>query len=153
MPGSHYGIGNYQRTRIVTADPGKLVLLCYEEAISHLRMARDFALANDQEAKAKAMQTALDILHELMQSLDFERGGEIARNLKALYSYMVRRILDGDIHKDLKAFDEVIGLLEEMEEAWKTVCDSALGAAAPPPGIPAGGELRKSPAAMNDWRA
>lgn len=153
MQGYNDGIGNYQRMRIVTADPGKLVLLCYEEAISHLRMARDCALAKDQEGKAKAMQKALDFLHELMQSLDFEKGGEIARNLGALYSYMVRRLLDGDIRQDLTAFDEVIGLLEEIEGAWKAICSGAPNTAAPSPPAQAGGEPRKTPAAMSAWRA
>lgn len=154
MQESAYGIGNYQRARIITADPGKLVLICYEGAISHLRMARDRALEKDFEAKAGALQKVLDILNELKLGLNFEKGGEIARNLEALYSYMIRRILIGDTRKDPKAFDEVIGLLEELEAAWKTIFNGVPGAAHALPGVrTAPGEPGGKPETANGWRA
>ena len=46
---------------------------------------------------------------------------EVARNLDSLYNYMLRRILEGDVKKDVKAFDEVILMLSELESAWKEI--------------------------------
>ncbi len=115
------GIEAYQRTSVVTADPGKLILMCYEGAIDHLKAAKNCYLSGEYEAKAASVQKALDIIHELTQGLDFAKGGEVARNLNALYAYMMRRITEGDIQKDCQAFDQVIRMLEELEDAWKEI--------------------------------
>lgn len=115
------GIGAYQQTSIMTADPLKLVIMCYEGAISHLKVAREAYEEKDFETKAKSLQRVLDIIHELSSALDFEKGGAVAANLSALYAYMTRRILEGDLKRDMKAFDEVAGMLEELHAAWKEI--------------------------------
>ncbi len=115
------GIQSYQKTNVTTADPKRLVLMCYEGAISNLKIAREKYASDEYETKAKAVQKAQEILTLLMQSLDFEKGDKIAVSLEALYNYMLRRLVDGDIKKDAKTIDEVIYLLEELESAWKEI--------------------------------
>ena len=56
-----------------------------------------------------------------MCSLDFEKGGEIANNLRSLYGYMLKRILYADVNRDMGAIDEVIGMLSELLSAWQEV--------------------------------
>jgi flagellar protein FliS len=154
MYGNHQGTAGYQRTRIITADRGKLVLLCYEGAITNLKMAKDHFRAKEFEAKGKAVQKSIDILHELIQCLDFQNGGEIAKNLNALYLYIIRRITEGEIHKDTKAFDDAIGILEEMMGAWRVVCNGAGKTADPPLQVTvAPEESGRGKAAVNAWRA
>jgi len=113
------GVMAYQETNVLTADPKKLVIMCYEGAITNLKIARKRYLSGEYEAKAKAVQKAQDIISELMQALDFEKGGEIAKNLDTLYNYIQRRLLDAEVEKEIKAIDEVIGMLEELKEAWE----------------------------------
>src|SRR5574340_335581 len=84
------GVGTYQEISFLTADPKKLILICYRQAILNLKAAREHYLAKDYEAKTKALQKTFDIICELNSVLDFERGGSIARNLDALYKYMTR---------------------------------------------------------------
>lgn len=112
-------IDAYKQTNVMTADPKRLVLMCYEGAIRSLKIAREKLISGEYEQKGNAVQKTQDILSLLMQGLDFEKGKEIAMSLDALYNYMSRRLLEGDIKKDVKAFDEVIGILEELESAWK----------------------------------
>ena len=115
------GISAYRQTNVTTADPKRLVLMCYEGAISNLKIAREKYASKEYEAKGKAVQKAHDILTLLMQSLDFEKGGNVAVSLEALYNYMMRRLIDGDIKKDVRIIDEVIYILEELESAWKEI--------------------------------
>jgi len=115
------GIDAYRQTNVTTADPKRLVLMCYEGAISNLKIAREKYASNEYEAKAKAIQKAQDILILLLQSLNFEKGDKIAVSLEALYNYMLRRLVDGDIKKDARIIDEVIYLLEELESAWEEI--------------------------------
>ncbi|MBW2644620.1 MAG: flagellar export chaperone FliS [Deltaproteobacteria bacterium] len=115
------GINAYRQTNVITADPGRLVLMCYEGAISSLRIAKEKYISKEYEAKAGAVQKAQTIINELMQALDFKKGGEVAGNLEALYNYMLRRIAEGDVKGDVKLFDEVILMLGDLESAWKEI--------------------------------
>lgn len=116
------GLQAYRRTDVLTADPKRLVIMCYEEAIRNLKVARQSSRERHHERAAKAVQKSQDILAELLDALDFEKGGEIAKNLLALYSYMARRILQGHVQNELQdAADEVIGMLEELKEAWEQI--------------------------------
>ncbi len=119
MYGSNSGINMYRRAHVTTADPLKLVVMCYEGAVKNMKTAREKHLSGEYEAKGKAILKVHDILGLLMQSLDFEKGGEVARNLNDLYIYMQRRITEGDLKRDLKAFDEVISMLEKLASGWK----------------------------------
>jgi len=113
------GIQHYRRSRILTADRTKLVLLCYEGAIDHLKMGKEKYLEKDFEGKAKDFIKAQDIINELLSSLDFEKGGEIAKNLDAMYRYILQRLTQGDINRDMKAVDETIWMLGELKSAWE----------------------------------
>ena len=115
------GIQSYVKTDISTSDPMKLVIMCYEGAIDSLKLAKEKIKEEDYEKKAKAVIKAQDIIDELLCSLDFEKGGAIARNLSSLYNYMLRRILHGDVNKDMSAIDEVIGMLAELLSAWQSI--------------------------------
>jgi len=115
------GVQSYRKTNITTSDPVKLVIICYEGAIDSLKLAKEKIKEKDYEKKAKAIIKAQDIIEELICSLDFERGGEIANNLESLYNYMLRRILQGDHNKDVGPIDEVIGMFTELLSAWQEV--------------------------------
>ncbi len=115
------GIQSYQRTNVVTADPGKLVIMCYEGAIDNLMIAKQKNAEKKYEEKSRRINKAKDIIDELMCSLDFEKGGLIARNLESLYNYMTRRILHADANRSMDAIDEVVGMLRELLSAWEEV--------------------------------
>ena len=60
-----------------------------------------------------------DIINELRCSLDFEKGGAIAKNFDALYRYILSRLTHADIRKDMKAVDEVIWIVGQLKLAWE----------------------------------
>ena len=111
----------YQQANVFTANPLKLVLMCYEGAIGSLKLARDSYVAKDYEAKGRSLQKAVDIIDELNATLDMEKGSEIAMNLRSLYTYMTRVLVEADLKQDLRVFGEVIHMLEELESAWKQI--------------------------------
>ena len=115
------GIQSYRKTNITTSDPMRLVVMCYEGAIDNLKLAKEKIKEKDYEKKAKAIIKAQDIIDELLCSLDIEKGSTIASNLSSLYKYMLKRIIYGDINRDMDAIDEVIGMLNELLSAWREV--------------------------------
>ena len=117
------GIGAYQQVGAITADPKRLVLMCYEEAIRNLKLARAKYVSRNYEEKARALIKAQDFICALNSALDFEKGGEIASNLHALYNYMMHRLTEADLKRDLKAIDHIVWMLVELKSAWEDVLD------------------------------
>ena len=118
---------SYKETQIKTATPGKLILMLYDGAIRHLNQALQDM--NEEHRRYESISNCLikaqDIIAELMISLDFERGGEIAKSLFGLYVFMNRRLLDANIKKDRTSVEEVKNLLSELRSAWAEVADKA----------------------------
>jgi flagellar protein FliS len=112
---------SYRQMNVLSADPLKLVRMCYEGAIDSLKLSRDAYIARDYEAKGKALAKTLDIIHELNTSLDVNKGGEVAKRLRTLYLYMTQALTEADLKRNLKVFDDVIQMLEELESAWKEI--------------------------------
>ena len=114
-------LGQYKRLNVETAGKLDLVLMCYEKAIELLRQARNCCEEGQYERKARKLQKTVDIVQQLQGCLNYEKGGQIANNLSALYTYVTRRILEGDIRKDLKALDEATRILSELKDAWQEI--------------------------------
>jgi len=110
----------YRETQIKTANQLKLIVMLYDGAIRHLNLAlEDLAAGHERYDRANGhIVAAQDIISELMASLDFERGGEIARGLFSIYLYVNGRLLDGNVRKDRAPLEEVKRLLGELRDAW-----------------------------------
>ena len=114
-------VGAYQKNDVLTADSMTLVVMCYNAVISNLKIAKARYLEKQFEAKGKAISKTLDIVSELMAALNFEKGGQIAGNLNAIYAYMLRRISQADVEEDMTGLDEAIKIFEELRDAWKEI--------------------------------
>ncbi len=109
----------YRQTQTQTAGPGELVLLMYRGAIRFTSAAIEGIEARDISAAHTGLVKAQAILTELNETLDLERGGDIAANLRRIYEYMVRRLVEANVRKDAVPAREVLGLLRELLPAWE----------------------------------
>lgn len=144
---------SYRQTNVLSADTLKLTRMCYEAAIGNLKLAREAYIARNYEAKGKALVKTLDIIHELNNSLDMEQGGEIAKNLRALYLYMTQALIDADLKRDLKVFDTVIGMLEELESAWQELALGHCGSDISTPSVVSYDAVNKTDLIIRSWSA
>jgi flagellar secretion chaperone FliS len=117
-------LAHYQKTNVETSSKLDLVIMCYEKTIQCLHEGKGFFREAQYEKKGRAVKKALDIIYELRSSLNFEKGDEIAKNLGAIYSYLIRRLHQGDLQKDLTAFDESIQILTDLKDAWVTIASN-----------------------------
>ncbi|MEW6667462.1 MAG: flagellar export chaperone FliS [Thermodesulfobacteriota bacterium] len=129
-------IGQYRKTNVETAGKLDLILMCYEKSMEFIGRARLHYQHAQYEEKGNSLTKALEIINALQSCLDFEKGGQIARNLDGLYCYLTRRLLEGDIRKDMKAFDEAIGILSELKEAWQQIAMGQISETEPGRQIP-----------------
>jgi flagellar protein FliS len=115
------GIESYQQTAITTQSRGRLIVLLYDGAIKFMKLAIQEIEAGNWAAKAQYLSRAQDIIIELTAVLDMEGGGEIAQNLRRLYYYMNRRLFQANAKKDPQMIREVIALMEDLNQSWKTI--------------------------------
>ena len=107
---------------VASADPHKLISLLYQGALLAVANAKNSIARNDIPARGKAISHAILIIDSgLSASLNKEVGGDLAKNLAALYEYMSHRLLTANISGDLAALDEVARLLNELKEAWESI--------------------------------
>ena len=78
----------YKTAQVQTAGPAQLTLMCYDGAARFLAQAREAMETRRYDAQNAAIGKAQALLAELIKGLDFERGGDIAGNLDALYRYL-----------------------------------------------------------------
>jgi flagellar secretion chaperone FliS len=122
----------YRQTQTQTAAPGELVLMLYRGALRFVTSAIDAIENKDIAAAHNGLVKAQAIIAELNETLDLERGGEVATNLRRIYQYMYRRLVEANVRKDVQPAREIQGLLREMLPAWEAAVKQ-VGAAAPRP--------------------
>jgi flagellar protein FliS len=106
---------------VANADPHRLVQLLFEGALVRLSRAKIFIDQNDYESKNSSLGRVAEIIGTLQESLDLEKGGNIAGNLYQLYDYMLRRLLIANKNNDKAIVDEVIKLLAEVKSGWDSI--------------------------------
>ena len=120
----------YRQTQALTAAPGELVVTLYRGAVRFASAAADAIDARDLQGAHNNLVRAQAIVSELMETLDFERGGELAHNLLVIYDYLNRRLVEANLRKDAAVAREVEQHLRELLPAWEQV-------AGRPPATPA----------------
>jgi flagellar protein FliS len=125
----------YRSAQVTTSSPAAQVVLLYEGAIRFCSLSVRRMQANDLEGSHSASVRAQAIVSALRESLDLS-AGEIALQLDAIYDFMHRRLVAGNLAKQPGPALEVIDLLRGMLEAWRTIASPAPAAAPAPAGAP-----------------
>src|SRR5690606_42107902 len=89
----------YTNSAVNQADPVKLVEMLYSGAIRFARVAQRHIYASEVEPAHHAILRCYAIIAELMATLDFEKGGEIARGLERLYDFVLSRVKEAGMHR------------------------------------------------------
>ena len=122
-------ISTYRETKVRTASQGQLIIMLYDGAVKNLDRALELLGLNAGEKKnpaniekiSNALLKTQEIITELTVSLDFEQGGEIAKNLFSLYSWFNKELVEANIAQDINRAMTVRNLLNELKGAWAVI--------------------------------
>jgi flagellar protein FliS len=120
----------YRETRVRTASQGTLIVMLYDEVIKQMGAA--IALFDNGAIKSPGTIEELnthviksqEIITELMASLDMQAGGEIAKNLLALYTYFNQQLVEGNIEKKVEKFEFVRNMMDQLRSAWVEIVNT-----------------------------
>lgn len=108
----------YKESSILGSSREQLVPLLYQHLLVNLRRASKQMAARDIEGKAASVEKATAILYELLGSLDFDVGEELASRLASLYSYFLKELADASRTLDVERLDPIIEMISSLHESW-----------------------------------
>ncbi|WP_319548159.1 flagellar export chaperone FliS [Desulfogranum marinum] len=113
----------YFANTVNSATPEQLMLMLYDGAIRFLNLAVQ-AIDNKQiDKRAYNINKASAIISEFAATLDHSQDAGLAENLDALYSYMLTRLLDGNLKNDTEPLEEVKTMLADLRTTWAQAID------------------------------
>jgi flagellar protein FliS len=110
----------YTEASVMTASPEQLVVMLYDGAIRFLSQAAAGARAGQRVAAREKLRRAQAIIDELTRSLDMGQG-EVAFNLRQVYSFCSRHMIESTLQGDPAGYEKVAELLAGLRESWNTI--------------------------------
>jgi len=122
---------SYKEAKVKTAGQGQLIIMLYDEALKQLTKATELLDLNIKEKKdpgrieqiSKSVLKTEEIITELTVSLDFDNGGEIAKNLFSIYTWFNRELVEANINHDLNRMLTVKDMLLDLRNTWGTIAN------------------------------
>lgn len=116
---NQYGAKAYHKTSVQTASKEQILLMLYEGCIRNLKRAKIAMEARNFAEKGQYLGKAQDIINELSNSLNFEVGGDLARQLEGLYLHLFQETTKANIENDPAKLAHCVKILETLYEGWK----------------------------------
>ncbi|BCR21970.1 flagellar protein FliS [Borrelia sp. HM] len=115
----------YKKTQINTSNSISILVMLYDKAIQDLEIAKELYKSEDfiniTKADAKVYH-AQDIIIELMSTLNFADGGDIANNLLSIYSHLNKTLENVVFKQNIEDnIEEVLKHLKNLNTAWKAL--------------------------------
>lgn len=119
MNGAAYN--SYQQNSVAVESPARLVEMLYEGILRFSSMAKRCIDSGDIEKKIYYINRTTDIFVELLNSLDYEKGGQVAHYLTGLYTHQIKLLTQANMENNKEKIDIVIKVAKGLLEAWKEV--------------------------------
>lgn len=107
----------YQHDSIYTATPAELTLMLYNGAIKFIKQGEQYILEREYESANNSIIRAQDIIIELSNTLDMKY--EISNNFKMLYDYIISRLIDANMKKEIEPLRESVALVTDFRDTWQ----------------------------------
>ena len=112
------GYQAYHHNAVATAAPEQLVVMLFDGALRFSRRAIAAYEAGQRPQATQAIGRVTSIVNELNATLDLEAGGDIARNLRSIYGFVNRHLVEAVREADPNRVLQAAQLLAELREAF-----------------------------------
>ena len=121
---AHASLKKYQQTNKVAAEqasPYQLVALLFQKLLGNIATAKGAISQNNFNKKGTELSNAIAIIGVLEGSLDFEKGGEISKNLASLYTFCSEQLLIASTENNVEKLEEIIQILLPIKAGWDAI--------------------------------
>ena len=117
-------IASYKEVRVTEISdeesPHELIRIVFGVLLDNLSSLKENVEFTDERWE-KPFNKCMFALSILRESLDFEKGGEIANNLDSLYAYSQKTMLKAVGKSDTEHLDSVLSIIQELSSAWDEI--------------------------------
>ncbi len=113
-----YGLGAYKKTAVNTASKEQVLLMLYQAAIKNCKKAMEAIDEKNIAKKGEYIGKMQDIIIELTNSLDFELGGNIAKELSSLYDFIIYSSTQANIKIEKQPLESCLEVLNTLYSGW-----------------------------------
>ena len=108
----------YRENAVRGATPIELVVILFDAAIDDMRRAVSAIQTSDIEERAAAVRHAMLILQQLQGTLDFEKGGQVARQFEQFYNLVRAKLLESQLRNSPELMQQQIRFMSEVRDCW-----------------------------------
>lgn len=110
-------LNQYKQNAVFTATPEELTLMLYDGCIKFMNMAKYHIENGNIQKSHESLIRAQNIIYELIGTLDYKY--EIASNFRKLYDFVLSRLIDANLRKEVKPIEEALEIVTELRNTWK----------------------------------
>jgi flagellar protein FliS len=111
----------YQQSTASAASSVGQVVALYDRILRDFRTAIAAVGAGQIENRVNSLNHALTIIGELQGVLDFQRGGEAARNLNNFYTVTRAMVTEAGVTCSVERLQELVSMFARLRAAWAHV--------------------------------
>ena len=120
----NHGYNVYKTAQANELDQAQLILMMYRGAVNFLDKALEAGI-NDKIQMSQYISKAKQVIIELMLSLNLDDSGKMGEMLLDMYQRLYKKLNVAHMRDDRVKIAEVRDSLEELEETWRRVFQSA----------------------------
>lgn len=113
----------YKQTSITSASREQILLMLYEGAIKFTKLAIQAAEQKKVAERGTNLMRAYDIIMELQVSLDHKVGGDVAKQLDQLYTFILDQYTKTNISGEVQPLKDALKVIENLYEGWKVAVE------------------------------
>ena len=95
--------------------------MLFEGVLRFTAQAKKAIQDGDIDKKVYWINRTIDIFAELINSLNYEKGGDISNYLNGLYSHQIFLLSTANIENTIEPLETVILVTKGLIDAWKDV--------------------------------
>jgi flagellar protein FliS len=107
----------------MSARPEELRMLLLDGAVRFARQAQEGLSTRNFEQSYLGITKCRDIVVELMTSIKEEHNPDLAKNVKALYSFIFTELTEANLARSAERMAKIVDLLEYERETWAMLLD------------------------------
>lgn len=124
MASAAAAFASYRTAEAETLSQRDLLVRLFQGAERFLAQARIAMLNKEWYQANEGCQKAKRIFVELLSTLNFELGGEIAERLRDLYLFLIGEIVEANVHHQPERLLALAPVVETLRSAWQDIPDA-----------------------------
>ena len=120
----------YRESEILTASKERLLVLTFDALVAALTRAKVGAGMENREVCLDGIDRARGFLTELLVTLDYEAGGDIAKRLSAIYVFVLSDLDRLSLRPDARQLERHAHMMTELRDAFAQAAATCVAGAA-----------------------